>query len=389
MNSTMTGKYRNVGQFKGFLFIFAVLIILGALLYTQYLVGELRKEARRSLSMNLEHYKLLLDSATPDIAFEEIKRMEIPLILSDADNNPKFWKNVGISPGDTTLAARHKLERLIRRMDKVSSPIALEYSAGMTDYFHFGDSLLITRLRWLPFGGIGVVGLFILVGYFGFKNIKTNEQRSVWVGMARETAHQLGTPLSSLLGWMELLKSGENNASLRAEMDKDIARLEKITARFSQIGSEVKLTRQKIVPIVRESVKYYQRRIPQTGHKVSIVEDYRCDQEVLANSYLLEWVIDNLIKNGLDAISGENGGISVLIKEKDKHIVIDVSDTGCGVEKINYRNLFRPGYTSKSRGWGVGLSLSRRIIEDFHRGKIFVKESRPGRGTTMRILLPR
>ncbi|MBL7191393.1 HAMP domain-containing histidine kinase [bacterium] len=389
VESTITGRYRNVGQFKGFLFISAVLIIMGALFYTQYLVEQLRSEARRSLSMNIEHYKYLLDNATPDLAFEEIKRIEIPLILTDADNNPKFWRNVGISLGDTTIEARRKLQNLIVSMDKVSRPIALEYTQGFSDYLHFGDSMLITQLRWLPVIEISVVGLFILIGYLGFKNIKTNEQRSVWVGMARETAHQLGTPISSLLGWMELLKTEESAEMLIPEMESDIARLEKITARFSQIGSEVKLNRQRIIPIIQESMEYFRRRIPQTKRKVQLVERYECDPWLMVNAYLLEWVIENLVRNGLDAIKGDTGIITVSLSEKDNFIAVDVTDTGHGIEKINYRNIFRPGYTSKKRGWGVGLSLAKRIIADYHQGKIFVKESHPGQGTTIRILLPK
>jgi signal transduction histidine kinase len=240
----------------------------------------------------------------------------------------------------------------------------------------------------LPYIGLLVVGLFILIGYFGFKHIKDSEQRSVWIGMARETAHQLGTPLSSLLGWMELLKEGKKDETLFSEMERDINRLEKVAARFSQIGSDVKLTSAKIIPIVQESVNYYRTRIPRMGKKFILQEEYRLDPETMVNPYLLGWVIENLIRNGIDAIAEEGGVVTVIVHRIKNQVVIDVSDTGCGIEPHNRRNIFRPGYTTKSRGWGVGLSLARRIIQDYHGGKLFLKETRLHQGTTIRILLP-
>ena len=383
-----TGKYRRVGQFKGFLFLCGVIIVLGVLFYTQYLVEQLRMEARHSLSMNIEHYRFLLDNASPYQAFEAIRRIDIPIILTDEEGNPKFWKNLSIDPADTSLAAHRKLQSLMHHMDKISEPIAIEYSQGQKDYFHYGDSNLISQLRLLPVMGIGVVGLFILIGYFGFKNIKDSEQRAVWVGMARETAHQLGTPLSSLLGWMALLKSGKTDDTLYGEMERDISRLEKITARFSQIGSELHMKRAKIVPVVVESVNYYRRRIPQSGHKVKLQEKYQADPEAVINPDLLGWVVENLIRNGIDALSENEGSITVAVSANTKRAYIDISDTGCGIDPLNRRNIFRPGYTTKSRGWGVGLSLARRIIQNYHRGRLFIKESRPEQGTTMRIMIP-
>ena len=383
-----SGKYRRVGQFKGFLFVLGILLISAVFFYAQMLVDELRREARASLSMNLEHYRFLLENATPFQAFEEIRKIDIPIILTGEDGVPKYWKNLGISQADTSAAARRKLMSFIKQMDKVTPPIAIEYSAGYKDYFHYGDSNLIVQLHYLPYISIALIGIFIFIGYMGFKNIKDSEQRSVWVGMARETAHQLGTPLSSLLGWMELLKSGQSKPDLYPEMEKDVNRLEKITARFSQIGSEVSLEQSEIAPVARESVEYYRRRIPHSGKKIVIVEDFRKSPSAKVNRHLLGWVLENLIRNSLDAIASDNGKITVVIDSDDDKVYIDVIDNGCGIDQQNRRNIFRPGYTSKKRGWGVGLSLAKRIVQDYHGGKLQLKDSHPGKGTIMRIILP-
>jgi len=383
-----TPSYTHVGTFKGFLFVFAVIIFLGVLIFSQYLIGELREEARRSLSRNIEHYSFLLENAEPAKAFEEIQKIDVPIILTDEEGNPKFWKNVDIAPQDSSDAAIQKLKGMLKSMDRVVEPIPLEYTVDKTDYFHYGDSNLVAFLRMMPYLFVFVAGLFVMVGYLGFKHIKDSEQRSVWVGMARETAHQLGTPLSSLLGWMELLKSGDANEKVFAEMDKDIARLEQITARFSQIGSEVKLQNADLLPIVSDSIRYYRRRIPQSGKHISLVEDFREQIETMVNPYLLGWVIENLIRNGIDAISEGEGRITVSVAKDNGSAFIDVTDTGCGIDPANKRNIFRPGYTTKHRGWGVGLSLSKRIIEDYHGGKLSIRESHLNEGTTIRISLP-
>ena len=383
-----SSRYRRVGQFKGLLFLIGIALVFAVFFYTRFLVDELRREARKSLTMNLQHYLFLLDNATPFQAFEEIRQIDIPIILTGEDHRPKYWKNLGISQADTSAATQEKLVKILREMDKVSLPIAIEYSVGYKDYLHYGDSNLINQLHYLPYISIGLIGLFILIGYYGFKNIKDSEQRWVWIGMARETAHQLGTPLSSLLGWMELLKSGQAGDEMFQEMEKDISRLEKITARFSQIGSEVKLETCEIIPIVRESMGYYRSRIPQSGKKVEISEEFLAEPRSKVNRYLLGWVLENLIRNGLDSITAEEGRILVRVTMEGKNLAIDVCDNGCGISPKNRRNIFRPGYTTKKRGWGVGLSLARRIIQDYHGGKLLLKESAPGKGTTMRIILP-
>ena len=383
-----SGRYKQVGQFKGFLFLVGMTLIFAIFFYTQFMVDELRREARVSITMNLEHYLFLLENATPFQAFDEIRKIDVPAILSGEDNRPKYWKKIGISQADTSASTQKKLQSMIRRMDRISPPIAIEYSAGYKDYLHYGDSSLIMQLRFMPFISIALIGLFILIGYMGFRNIKDNEQRSVWVGMARETAHQLGTPLSSLLGWMELLRSGQSGQEIYDEMKRDVERLEKITARFSQIGSEIKLNTHDVSEIVKESIRYYKTRIPHSG-KTVIMDTEIPEKHILrVNKSLLGWVIENLIRNSLDSLDSGHGTINISLFREGDILIIDIADNGCGIDPKNKRNVFRPGYTTKKRGWGVGLSLSKRIIQDYHGGKLTVKETHPGKGTTMRITLP-
>lgn len=384
----VSAKYRRVGQFKGFLFLLGLGLVFAVFFYTSFIVEQLRQGARESLALNIQHYLFLLENASPTLAFEEIKKIDIPIILTGEDNMPKYWKNVGIGAGDTTIAAREKIIEMVKHFDRSSSPMSIEYGYGLKDYIHYGDTKLINQMRYIPYLSVGLIGLFILIGYMGFKNIKDNEQSSVWVGMARETAHQLGTPISSLLGWMELLKSGGGGEELYPEMEKDIMRLGKVAGRFSQIGSEVKLETVDLAEVVKGSVNYYKRRIPQMGKRVVISENFKSEVKVKVNVELLEWALENLIRNSIDAITTEEGKIEVTLDATRKHAFIDVADNGCGIELNNRRNVFRPGYTTKKRGWGVGLSLSRRIIRDYHGGKLTVKESIPGQGTTMRITIP-
>ena len=231
--------------------------------------------------------------------------------------------------------------------------------------------------------------MFILIGYVGFSQIKKSEQRYIWVGMAKETAHQLGTPLSSLHGWIELLKEYPKKLpKALKEMDADAQRLSKIALRFSQIGSFPTLEEVEIVEILHNTAIYFQKRLPQLNRKIIINEKYALSPVVKLNGQLFEWVIENLVKNAIDSIEKESGVITITLeKEDDQYIAIDVSDTGKGINSRNKNHIFKPGFSTKTRGWGLGLSLAKRIIEDYHGGKLFIKETRTGKGSTFRILL--
>jgi signal transduction histidine kinase len=257
------------------------------------------------------------------------------------------------------------------------------------NYVHYGESLLIRQLRWLPYVEIGLAAVFILIAYIGFSYIKRSEQSNIWVGMAKETAHQLGTPLSSLMGWMDIARSGAPElGETLVEMENDIERLNKVTERFSKIGSTPDLKPENLDEIVAGVIRYMSKRLPKTGRKVDLVIETAGTFKARVNRELFEWVVENLTKNALDAIEGPGGKVSFSFSKEHGRVLLDVKDTGKGIDSKYHKEVFRPGYTTKKRGWGLGLSLSKRIIEDYHRGKLSVKESNPGTGTTFRIRLP-
>jgi len=236
-----------------------------------------------------------------------------------------------------------------------------------------------------------IVGLFIIIGYIGFSQIKKSEQSNIWVGMAKETAHQFGTPISSLMGWIEILKlhytDPDKVLDTAEEIENDVEKLNKITNRFSKIGSKPELKNRNVCDVIQNVVEYYQRRIPQTGKKVSIELVGETKIEIKLHAELFEWVIENLIKNALDSISHDNGKITLSVRRTKHKIEIEVADNGKGVDAKRRKDIFRPGYSTKRRGWGLGLSLSKRIIEEYHKGKIFVKNSAINEGTVFKIIL--
>lgn len=261
----------------------------------------------------------------------------------------------------------------------------VELEEGTYNYIFYRDSYIISLLRYSPIFLIGVAGSFLLVSYLLFSTARRSEQNKVWVGMSKETAHQLGTPLSSLVGWIELLRLKEVDESILSEMQKDINRLNMVADRFSKIGSLPELKNEQLIQCIEEVVNYMR---PRTSSKIQISSHYDIEPstEVAINKQLFGWVIENLFRNAIDAISGE-GKIEIEVTEKAKLFCIDVSDTGKGIPKNQFKTVFRPGHTTKKRGWGLGLSLSKRIIEEYHKGKISVKQSEVGAGTTFRILL--
>ncbi|MFQ5769512.1 MAG: PAS domain-containing sensor histidine kinase [bacterium] len=389
--------YRLKSRFKGLLFIFGILIIILLLLYSQRIVHALRTESRDILLFYAQLYASAATtetSANLDFIFNQIiRRTDFPIVLTDSEGNPTAWKGLDIDPDDRSEKALHDVKSMIDVMQKEAEPIPLKYEDIILGYLYYGDSKLIKQLQMLPYIEITVVGIFILIGFFGFRSIQRNEERYIWVGMSKETAHQIGTPLSSLMGWLEILKSKLQNKDAEKtllEMEKDVERLNKVTARFSQIGSKADLKELNVNLVISDVVKYFQRRLPQWGKKVKIVENYKIEPKVPLNKELFEWVIENLVKNALDAIEKETGQIQINLGElkNGKHqIYIDISDNGRGLENSKKRDIFKPGYSTKKRGWGLGLSLAKRIVEDYHGGKLIVKETKIGQGTTIRIML--
>jgi signal transduction histidine kinase len=394
----MTGNvYKLRSRFKGFLFIFALALILALLFYTQSVVNALRSDAKEIL----EFYANLIASAASaetdtniNFIFDEIiLRIDFPIVMTDPEKIPTAWKGIGIDPDDRSAQAIEEVRKIVAVMEKEALPIPLKYEAYQFGYLFYGDSQLIKELQLLPYVGVSVVSLFILVGFLGLRSIQHGEQQFIWVGMSKETAHQIGTPLSSLMGWLELLKmriKDRKAAETLAEMEKDLERLNKIAGRFSQIGSKADLKEYQLDAVIGEVVTYFERRLPQWGKKVVMTERYDSNCSVAINRDLFEWVIENLLKNSIDALKNGEGNIAVHLGEmpNGKHTVyIDVVDNGHGIDSAHKKDVFKPGYSTKKRGWGLGLSLAKRIIEDYHGGKLLVKESKPGHGTTMRILL--
>ncbi|NOZ63326.1 MAG: HAMP domain-containing histidine kinase [Calditrichaeota bacterium] len=392
--------YQLSDRFSLILFTLAILLIFILLYYSQSIVHDLRVQSRNIIEFYARvHSRAAMeeDATLVNFLFEEIiKRTNFPVILTDSNKMPDTWVGIGIDSNDRSPEMLKKVKKMVTRLEREIDPVPIKYTMPdgkekVLGYLFYGDSHLITRLVWLPYVEIGVIGLFILVALMGFWSIKKSEERFIWVGLTKETAHQLGTPLSSMMGWMELMRAeqGEKD-SILDEMENDLQRLSKVTARFSQIGSRAHLKKQPILPILRDAIRYFQRRLPHTGKEVKIVENFTESPEVAINRDLFEWVVENMIKNSLDAIEKKQGVIEIstgYVKGKTNRVYIDIRDNGKGIPAKTRRMVFKPGFSTKKRGWGLGLNLAKRIIEEFHGGRLIIKETKPGEGTTMRILL--
>ncbi len=389
--------YRFKGNFKSFLFALALIITFGFLYYTQLLVQDLQEQSREFQNLKLGLFEQNINNdEIGDINFffrEIIQKADYPIIVTDANKNPHSWTNIGIEntrrlgANSDTLAL---IKSYITEFEQVNPPIPISYAGSVLGYCYYGESSIIRKLRWLPYIEILVVGMFILIGYAGFNSIKKSEEQSIWVGMAKETAHQLGTPLSSQMGWLEYLKSAPDETErVIPELEKDLYRLQIITNRFSQIGSLPDMKPENLRDVLGESVQYFKKRIPQKNGNTKILSEQSEDVTVIQmNRDLFSWVIENLVKNALDAMENKGGTINISSgKLNDNEVYIDVSDSGKGINSKTRKDVFKPGFSTKKRGWGLGLSLAKRIVEDYHGGKIFLKESQPGVGSTFRIIL--
>lgn len=308
--------------------------------------------------------------------------VSVPVIITDSTMRQILLSgNIAEEHTGDTVYMAHTLAE----MASENEPIEINLSADERRYIFYKSSIIQTRLRIYPFVQFGVIGLFLLITYFLFSTSRRSEQDRVWVGMSKETAHQLGTPLSSMMAWLELMKLKGIEDEGIDEIKKDIDRLENITDRFSKIGSPPSLDPVNIVDVVYNATEYIKSRTSRkVNYRVLVPENKPIIVDV--NAHLFSWVIENLVKNAIDAMSGQ-GDIAISLKEEKNQVIIDVSDTGKGIPKSHFKAIFNPGYTSKKRGWGLGLSLSKRIIRDYHKGKIFVRHSYPNRETTFRIIL--
>jgi signal transduction histidine kinase len=402
IKSAATGSVSLSGRLKIFLMLIAFIIIAGTLWYTHNLVQALSQKEKEVADLYAKSFEYIVNGKVGDgdynfLFTEIINTVDFPVVLTDRNNEPelpyiKNIKNISLNSNLPGEEQRQFLKNIVADLDRSHLPIKVVYQDTIIlSYLHYGESALVVQLRWLPYIELAVAALFILIGYISFSYIKRSEQSNIWVGMARETAHQLGTPISSMLGWVELLKEqseGDKKATeTLLDMESDLHRLQKIADRFSKIGSKPDLHEEDLTEVIGKVTEYFQRRIPQTGKKVHLVIESIEPVRARINRELFEWVIENLTKNALDAIENGEGTIAFSISEQGKHVFVDVSDTGKGIIPKHRNDVFRPGFSTKKRGWGLGLSLSKRIIEAYHAGRLFLKESNSGFKTTFRIIL--
>ncbi len=393
--------YAKQQKWKFVLIGFAILIGISSLFVTNMLVKELKLEERKKIELWAAATNQLVNLTGEgdfSLAIKVIsENNNIPVILVDDCDTilesrnfeiytkvDSFFFSIGVlSPNEITPEFLRKELTAIK--ENGETPIEVPI-IGDTQWIYYKDSVLLNRLRFYPIYQLGFIGIFMFIAYFIFSSSRRSEQNQVWAGMAKETAHQLGTPLSSLMAWLELLKSKEGMKEMVVEMEKDIIRLETITARFSKIGSKPNLETINIIELLKESTNYLKSRFPE---KVNIKMNFE-KEEVLVpvSQVLLNWVIENICKNAVDAIKGK-GEIIVSVIEEKTHVLINISDNGEGINRSILKNIFKPGVTSKKRGWGLGLSLSKRIVEQYHKGSLFVMQSEKGVGTTLTIKLPK
>lgn len=395
----------------GLLFV-SVLVVLGTLLYSNRLVEQLRQREYKVAHLFADATRYNINAEQPNdslyhLIIDYAEQSDVPIILTDALDVPtivhfsKFNFNIPYDSTRDSLGQMQYLTERIRRMDEVYEPILIYYvnpdtkDSIVTNYIHYGNSLVLSEIETLPLVQLLLGMVVVVIGYLSFSYLKRSEQSSIWVGMAKETAHQLGTPLSSLLGWAEVLRlSADEPDQVRrvaSEIERDIERLNRIAVRFSKIGSVPDLKPQNIITIISDVMTYFEARMPHLRRNIQLQLEAEEDEVIVpVNRELFEWVLENLIKNAFEAIEGKDGLIKLSVHRGTRggdQVLIDVQDTGKGFEMRRRKDVFRPGFSTKARGWGLGLSLSRRIVEDYHHGKLFVKESAPGKGTTFRIRL--
>lgn len=373
---------------KLFLLLSAITIGAFTLVYTDNLTSQLKEEERKSVEIWTQAIKQITQSEVGEdelaLTLEVISQnTTIPIIIIEEDSTINSHRNIVLPKENEEDALQKELKKLM----SLREPLIIDLGENEIQYLYYDDSVLIKKLEWFPVIQLSVVALFIFVAYLAFSGARKAEQDQVWVGMSKETAHQLGTPTSSLLGWVDLLKLKEENSDIADELEKDVERLQVITDRFSKIGSKPELKEQPLLLAIEEIVNYLKRRIA-VNISIDINTDAKPYFMVNINKVLFQWVIENICKNAIDAINGK-GRIDIYIHQHNGHVQIDIKDTGKGIPRKQFKNIFKPGYTTKLRGWGLGLSLAKRIIEGYHGGKLFVKESELGKGTTFRIQLPK
>ena len=388
----MKNNYRYVGNIKGFIFLVGVFLVIGLFSYTGFLSRELREDNREVVKLYAEIIAGAVNddsNSNIDFIFENIiKKVKFPIIQSDTKKNPQLWTNL---PKEVNTYE----ERIsfIKSMDVINEPIPLVYFDQESEpitfgFLHYGDSSLIQKIKVWTYVEIISIGLFICIGFVGFSYIRHSEKQNIWIGLSRETAHQLGTPVSALLGWLDYLKHEKTDLEkILPEIESDIDRLQQVNRRFSKMGSKPEVEYFNLSKRISSTLEYLEKRMPSLGGKVILVNKIDPDVKIKANGTLISWAVENLIRNGIDAINKENGKIEVALKQDAHYVKIHITDNGCGIPKKDWKNIFRPGFTTKNSGWGLGLSLCERIINDVHGGKVSVLASSISEGTTFEIAI--
>ena len=380
-------KIYQTNQILKFVFIaVAMIIVIASGIFTNRLAEKLSGEETKKIEIWAEATRqLVLADENTDMNFL-LGIIEgnttIPVIMTDENDRMLQHRNIKVPKSNEESFFNKKIANL----KEVRPPIVVKLDADTRQYIYYDESSLLKRLHIFPYVQLGIIIVFLIIVILVFSSTKKAEQNQVWVGLSKETAHQLGTPISSLLAWTELLKLRHEDDKLINDMEKDVRRLSIIAERFSKIGSKPDLKKTDLTEAMNNAVSYMKNR---SSNKVNITLHYP-ENELIAvplNVPLFEWVIENLCKNAIDAMNG-SGKIDISVKKNAKDVFIDVKDSGKGMDRNMYKAIFTPGFTTKERGWGLGLSLAKRIIEEYHRGKIFVKQSELGIGTIFRIILP-
>jgi len=373
---------------KIFLVVAAILIAVASLVVSHFLVRDLAQEERNRMEVWAEAMRTL-NNADENTDLNLVLKVinennSIPVIVMDSKGNAQTFRNIDVDGKDYADSLNNSA-LIGKRLLSQGKNIKIVLNDSTHDYIQvcYDESLMIRRLTFYPFVQLGVVLIFVVIAIFALLTSKRAEQNKVWVGLSKETAHQLGTPISSLMAWIEILKMNYPDDDLIPEMDKDVKRLQLIADRFSKIGSLPEPVPSSLNEVMDHVIDYMDRR---TSKKVKMIKQFP-DHDVIVkiNQQLFEWVIENLSKNAVDAMGVEGGQIILRVDETEDKAIVEVADTGKGIKKKDLKNVFRPGFTTKKRGWGLGLSLAKRIVEEYHHGKIWVKNSEIGKGTTFRI----
>jgi len=378
----------NSFKIKLSIFLVGICIILGVFWLNQKFIDELRSDSQKQAEYFAKIYVEAINKPdAKDIKYVMeflLPSMNFPIIVTTA-NEISAWKNLNIDLDENSPNFKFTIKQIIERMDREFTPLSIMWNNQEIGKIHFGDTAMVGKLEWMPYLEIGFAIVFLMLTLLGFQVLRRSEKNYIWVGMARETAHQLGTPVSSLMGWLKLLEDDEiDKEMILKSMDQDVSRLSKISDRFHKIGSSPKLTKFNLKEMTTDVVEYMKTRLSSMSKTEIIVTGD--EPTIFGEKVLLSWALENMVKNSIDACDSDRGKIEVNITSFENRTMLDVIDNGKGIELKNRNNIFKPGYSTKKRGWGLGLSLTRRIIEDIHKGKIRVIRSKPAE-TVIRIEL--